>query len=718
MKNFRSALLAAALSLVVAAGSATAAQATTKIRVGASPTPHAEILKVANDVLKPQGYELQIIEYSDYVQPNMALEGKELDANFFQHKPYLDDFNKEKGTKLVSIGTVHYEPFGIYAGKTKSLDALKDGAMVAVPNDTTNEARALLLLQSNGLIKLKDGAGLTATRRDIAENPKKLKIEEIEAAQLVRALPDVDLAIINGNYAILGGLKVADALSAEKADSIAATTYANILAVRAGDENRPELKALINALKSDDIISSCGQRISCFYLCSQVYCAQTGTSALWDVTYEPDVGAMNRFLLISQQVVTFSSTRNVRNLNMRGACTMYIVGIDIAKRKHEAAVIDGEGAVVIKPFSFTNNCSGYNRLLAMLAKAKLPLDEVSFAMEATGHYWLALFTRLQKEGFRVQVINPVQTNSIRSFYIRQAKTDPRDALLIAEVIRFGHFSESTLHPENIYELRELCRGRHAIVSMQADVKRKVVALLDQVFPEYETAFTNMFSDTSMAILQTCPTPKELSEMPLEEFCHLIEVSSHKRFRMAKAQELQALARNSFGFAMAGDVFSTMIRLYAKHLDFLKQQVREMDRKIAEIMDTLDTPITTITGIGPTLGAYILSEIEDINRFSSAARLAAYAGIDPTMRQSGEYNGVRNRMSKRGSPYLRHAIWLAASSAVLHDPALKLYFQKKRDEGKPYMASVGHACRKMVSIIYAVMRDNKAYTPCIPNEISA
>lgn len=276
----------------------------------------------------------------------------------------------------------------------------------------------------------------------------------------------------------------------------------------------------------------------------------------------------------------------------------------------------------------------------------------------------------------------------------------------------------TLHPENIYELRELCRGRHAIVSMQADVKRKVVALLDQVFPEYETAFTNMFGDTSMAILQACPTPKELSEMPLEELCHLIEVSSHKRFRMAKAQELQALARNSFGFAMAGDVFSTMIRLYAKHLDFLKQQVREMDRKIAEIMDTLDTPITTITGIGPTLGAYILSEIGDISRFSSAAKLAAYAGIDPTMRQSGEYNGVRNRMSKRGSPYLRHAIWLAASSAVLHDPALKLYFQKKRDEGKPYMASVGHACRKMVSIIYAVMRDNKAYTPCIPNEISA
>jgi len=187
------------------------------------------------------------------VQPNMALESKGLDANFFQHKPYLDDFNKEKGTSIVSLAAVHYEPFGIYAGRTKAMADLKDGAIVAVPNDTTNEARALLLMQSEGLLKLKPGAGLTATRRDIAENPKKLKIEEIEAAQLVRALPDVNVAIINGNYAILGGLKVANALAVEAADSVAATTYANILAVRAGDENRPELKALAAALKSDEV---------------------------------------------------------------------------------------------------------------------------------------------------------------------------------------------------------------------------------------------------------------------------------------------------------------------------------------------------------------------------------------------------------------------------------------------------------------------------------
>ena len=248
MKKLAAVLLCAALALPSLAGAETV-----KIKVGASPTPHAELLKVANEVLKPQGYEIEIVEYADYVQPNMALDAKELDANYFQHKPYLDDFVKEKGVALVSIGTVHYEPFGIYAGKTKSLDDLKAGAVVAVPNDTTNEARALLLLQDKGLLKLKDGAGLTATRRDILENPRKLKIEELEAAQLVRALPDVDIAVINGNYAILGGLKVKDALAAESADSIAATTYANIVAIRKGDEQRPELQALLNALRNDKV---------------------------------------------------------------------------------------------------------------------------------------------------------------------------------------------------------------------------------------------------------------------------------------------------------------------------------------------------------------------------------------------------------------------------------------------------------------------------------
>ncbi|WP_298067630.1 MetQ/NlpA family ABC transporter substrate-binding protein [uncultured Mailhella sp.] len=247
--NLRSLLFTAMLSISLTAASAYAAE----VKVGASPTPHAEILQAAIPMMKAKGHDLKIVEYADYVQPNMALDAGELDANYFQHQPYLTDFNSEKGTKLISIATVHYEPFGIYAGKTRELKALKKGAIVSVPNDTTNEARALLLLQDNGLLKLKDGAGLNATRRDIVANPLGLKIEEIEAAQLVRSLPDVDIATINGNYAILGGLKVKDALAAETTDSVAAATYGNILAVRDGDENRQELKDLAAILKSAEI---------------------------------------------------------------------------------------------------------------------------------------------------------------------------------------------------------------------------------------------------------------------------------------------------------------------------------------------------------------------------------------------------------------------------------------------------------------------------------
>ena len=227
---------------------------TKKIVIGASPSPHADILKVAKKELKKEGYELEIKEYSDYVQPNTALESGDLDANYFQHKPYLDDFNKKKKTHLVSAGMIHYEPFGIFPGKTKTLKDLKKGATVAVPNDTTNEARALLLLQDQGLIKLKDGAGLTATKKDIVENKKDLAIKEIEAAQIPRSLKDVDIAVVNGNYALQAGLKVnKDALATEDADSVGAKTYGNIVAVKKGNEKLAATKALIKALKSDTV---------------------------------------------------------------------------------------------------------------------------------------------------------------------------------------------------------------------------------------------------------------------------------------------------------------------------------------------------------------------------------------------------------------------------------------------------------------------------------
>lgn len=255
MKKIISVLLVLTLlgaTLVGCGGKKDAADKT--IIVGASATPHAEILEQARPALEAAGYELKIIEYADYVQPNLALDSGDLDANYFQHQPYLDQFNEENDTDIVSAGIIHYEPFGIYPGKTAAIDALADGAQIAVPNDATNEARALLLLEAQGLITLKEGADLNATKNDIVDNPKNLDIVEIEAAQLARSLQDVDLAVINGNYAIEAGLNVStDAIAVEDKDSIAAETYGNIIAVNAGNEDREDIQALIKALQSDAV---------------------------------------------------------------------------------------------------------------------------------------------------------------------------------------------------------------------------------------------------------------------------------------------------------------------------------------------------------------------------------------------------------------------------------------------------------------------------------
>lgn len=253
------------LALVLAIGTLTACGSSDKesgtkeaagktIKVAASATPHAIILEEAKTLLKKQGWDLGIKVFDDYVQPNNVVESGEFDANYFQHIPYLENFNKEKGTHLVNAGGIHYEPFGIYPGTEKKLDELKEGDTIAVPNDTTNEARALLLLQDNGIIKLKDGAGLEATVKDIAENPKNIKIQELEAAQVSRVKDEVAFVVLNGNYALEAGYSVEkDSIAYEKSDSEAAKTYVNVIAVKEGNENNEGIKALISVLKSDEI---------------------------------------------------------------------------------------------------------------------------------------------------------------------------------------------------------------------------------------------------------------------------------------------------------------------------------------------------------------------------------------------------------------------------------------------------------------------------------
>lgn len=224
------------------------------IKIAASATPHAEILEEVKPLLVDKGYELQITVFDDYVVPNEVVESGEFDANYFQHVPYLDSFNAEKGTHIVNAGGIHYEPFGIYAGKKNDLGAIEEGDVIAVPNDTTNEARALLLLQDNGIIKLKEGAGLTATINDIEENPHNIEIKELEAAQVARVVPEVAFVVLNGNYALEAGYVVSkDALAFEKSDSTAAKTYVNIIAVKEGNETSEGIKALVEILKSDEI---------------------------------------------------------------------------------------------------------------------------------------------------------------------------------------------------------------------------------------------------------------------------------------------------------------------------------------------------------------------------------------------------------------------------------------------------------------------------------
>ena len=223
------------------------------ITVGATPAPHAEILEVAKEVLAEEGYTLDIVEFDDYIMPNDAVEEGELDANYFQHITYMNQFNADNGYHLVSVGSIHYEPFGIYAGKTASLEELADGAQIAIPNDATNGGRALLLLEQEGLITLKEGAGITATVNDIVDNPKNLEIVELEARLLPDSLKDVDLAVINGNYAIDAGLKIADALAIESAEGEAATAYANVLTVKEGNEESEGVQALLAALESDEV---------------------------------------------------------------------------------------------------------------------------------------------------------------------------------------------------------------------------------------------------------------------------------------------------------------------------------------------------------------------------------------------------------------------------------------------------------------------------------
>ena len=392
---------------------------------------------------------------------------------------------------------------------------------------------------------------------------------------------------------------------------------------------------------------------------------------------------------------------------------MFIVGIDIAKRSHVVRVIDPEGQTVYKPFPIRNNCSGCNALLERLRRLTNHKSDFIIAMESTAHYWLALYTRLRKEGYRVVVLNPIQTDAMREMLMQEAKTDEIDTLVIAETIRFGRYKASSVPQEKLLALRELCRNRFYLIDMGSDLKRKITALLDQVFPEFETQFDSIFCKSAVAVLKQYPTPEKLSRAQTGKLTEVLQTASNRRFGEWKARQLKELAKGSFGIPDCEGAYSALLLLYLNQLQSLQDSAASLEGRISEIFSQFDSTLTSITGIGPVLGAVILSEIRDISCFSSADKLAAYAGLNPKVKQSGETKSSAVHMSKRGSPYLRRAIWMASANAAQHDPMFKAYYEKKAAEGLRYMNIIGHVSKKMTAVIFAVMRDNKIYEPVLP-----
>lgn len=395
---------------------------------------------------------------------------------------------------------------------------------------------------------------------------------------------------------------------------------------------------------------------------------------------------------------------------------MFIVGIDVAKRNHEVTVITSEGQVVQKAFSIRNNCTGYNLMMGKLKKLTNAKSQLVFAMESTAHYWLALYTRLRKDGYKAIVLNPIQTSAMREMSIRKTKTDSKDSFLIAELIRFGRYAQSNVAQDKLQALKELCRNRYYLVDMASDLKRKAIALIDRIFPEYETQFDSMFCKSSIAVLKKYPTPKKLSNANLSKLTEILWNSSNGRFGEWKAQELKTLARNSFGVEDCEDTYSMLLLTMLDEIQSLTEKADGLEKKISNLLKDFDSTITSIPGIGPILGACILSEIGDVTRFRSADKLAAYIGVDPSISQSGEYTSDLAHMSKRGSPYLRRAVWMASVVAVQRDPMFRAYYDKKAAQGLKYMNIIGHVTKKMTAVIFAILRDNKVYTPVLPDTV--
>ena len=388
---------------------------------------------------------------------------------------------------------------------------------------------------------------------------------------------------------------------------------------------------------------------------------------------------------------------------------MYIVGIDIGKNHHEASIVSPEGKQIGRSLRFATTHKGADSLMSFIFK-NIGNSPCVFGMEATGHYWYPIYSFLKAKGYTIYVINPIQSDSLRKMYIRQTKNDSIDSFLIAEVIRFGQFTTTSMADENILAMRQLCRYRDSVISSRTEIKLRISTIMEQIFPEYEKQFSSLWLSTSMGILEKYLTPENIENAPIDELFEIIKDKSHNKLTMKKAISIREAAADTFGIKIAQDAFSFQLKQLIDRMNFLDKQIEALDCQILEYYEKFDCYLHTIPGIGMIAAATILAEIGDINRFKSSSALVAFAGIDPTVRQSGEFSSTHNHISKRGSPYLRHAIFLAATTCSFHNSPLNAYYKKKRDQGKHHLTATGAVARKLTSVIYAVLRDSKPYEP--------
>lgn len=388
---------------------------------------------------------------------------------------------------------------------------------------------------------------------------------------------------------------------------------------------------------------------------------------------------------------------------------MYIVGIDIGKNHHEASIVSPEGKQIGRSLRFATTHKGADSLMSFIFK-NIGNSPCVFGMEATGHYWYPIYSFLKAKGYTICVINPIQSDSLRKMYIRQTKNDSIDSFLIAEVIRFGQFGTTSMADENILAMRQLCRYRDSVISSRTEIKLRIGTIMEQIFPEYEKQFSSLWLSTSMGILEKYLTPENIENAPIDELFEIIKDKSHNRLTKAKAISIKEAAADTFGIKIAQDAFSFQLKQLIDRMNFLDKQIEALDIEIMKYYEQFDCYLHTIPGIGIIGAATILAEIGDISRFKNSSALVAFAGIDPTVRQSGEFNSTHNHMSKRGSPYLRHAIFLAATTCSFHNSPLNAYYKKKREQGKHHLTATGAVARKLTTVIYAVLRDSKPYEP--------